>query len=54
MYLIAGILGALLGARTAKKKNGNTADILQYGAVYFLIFAIIAFIITLILDRTVI
>ena len=53
MYLLFGIFGGIWGARLAKKRGGKTLDILQYSAGYFLFFAIIGVIITVILDRTI-
>lgn len=38
MFVIIGVLlGAGLGAFNARKRNGNLADMLQYGAVYAMI-----------------
>ena len=54
MYLLLGILGVVLGARTAKKRNGTRADIAQYAAVYGIFFALIGLIFTIILDRSVV
>ena len=53
MYLLFGILGGIWGARLAKKRGGKTLDILQYSAGYFLFYAIIGVIVTVILDRTI-
>ena len=52
MYLLLGIIGALFGARTAKKRNGTRADVAQYAAVYGIFFALIGLIFTIILDRS--
>ena len=49
MYLLLGIMGALFGARTAKKRNGTRADVAQYAAVYGIFFALIGLIFTIIL-----
>ncbi|MDG1936912.1 MAG: hypothetical protein P8I83_10950 [Paracoccaceae bacterium] len=54
MYLICGFIGALIGARAAKKRNGRTADIAQYSAAYGILFALIGLVLTIIADRTVI
>lgn len=52
MIIIAAILlGATLGARTAKKRGGVLADILQYAAVYAIAFGIAGTILTLLIDR---
>ena len=53
MYLLFGIFGGIWGARLAKKRGGKTLDILQYSAGYFLFYAIIGVIVTVILDRTI-
>ena len=54
MYLICGFIGALLGARAAKKRNGRAADITHYSAAYSILFALIGLVLTVIADRTVI
>ncbi|WP_192966961.1 hypothetical protein [Phycobacter azelaicus] len=52
MIVIAGlVLGALLGALKARKRNGNMADILQYAAVYAIAFGIVGLLATLIIHR---
>lgn len=51
IILIAAILGAILGALQARRRKGGTADILQYAAVYALIFAIAGLFATLIIHR---
>lgn len=45
------ILGAILGALSAKKRGGNTADLLQYGAVYAIAFGIVGLLVTIFVDR---
>ena len=54
MYLLCGLIGAFLGARQAKKRNGTRADIAQYAAGYGIFFALIGLVITVILDRSII
>ena len=54
MYLLCGLIGAYLGARKAKKRNGTRADIAQYAAGYGILFALIGIVVTIILDRSVI
>jgi uncharacterized membrane protein YeaQ/YmgE (transglycosylase-associated protein family) len=54
MYILIGLVGALIGARTAKKHNGNIADILQYAVGFGLLFGILGLMVTIFLDRTVI
>ncbi|CUH88608.1 hypothetical protein PH5382_02547 [Phaeobacter sp. CECT 5382] len=52
MIVIAAVLlGVLLGAFTARKRGGNTADMVQYGAVYGIGFAIIGIIATIVIHR---
>ena len=48
------ILGAILGALSAKKRGGNTADLLQYGAVYAIGFGIVGLLVTIFVDRALI
>lgn len=47
------LLGAILGALTAKKRNGNKADMAQYAAGYGIAFALIGLVISLVLVRLV-
>ncbi len=52
MIVIAGlIIGAILGSLQARKRGGRRLDMLQYGAVYALIFTIIGMFITIVIDR---
>ena len=51
MYLIAAIFGALIGGRTAKKRNGAILDVAFYAAGYAIAFALITLILTLIVHR---
>ncbi|MFU1476751.1 hypothetical protein ACM25N_03200 [Roseovarius sp. C7] len=39
---LAALIGALLGVVIARRRKGNTADLVQYGAVYALFFALLA------------
>ena len=50
MYILFGLMGALFGAHTAKKRNGKRADIAQYAAGYGICFALIGLIFTILLD----
>lgn len=45
------LLGILLGVHSARKRGGNTADLLQYGAVYGIAFAIVGVIATIVIHR---
>lgn len=51
IVIIGAILGALTGALVAKRRKGNTADILQYAAVYCLIFTLAGLFLTLMIHR---
>ncbi|PRY81164.1 apolipoprotein acyltransferase [Marivita geojedonensis] len=52
MIVIAGaILGAILGAMTAKKRKGNRADMWQYGTVYAIAFSLAGLILTIIIEK---
>ncbi|SMO37755.1 hypothetical protein [Ruegeria faecimaris] len=48
------VLGALLGALTARKRNGSGADIAQYAAGYGIAFALVGLILSLVLVRFVV
>lgn len=53
MFVIGGfILGALIGASIAKKRGGKRADILHYGFVYALAFALAGVIVTFAVHRS--
>ena len=47
----AALIGALLGAFTAKRRKGNSLDMLQYAAGYAMAFVVIAMITTVVLHR---
>jgi hypothetical protein len=54
MIVIAGaLLGAIIGAMTAKKRNGNRADMWQYGTVYAIAFALGGLILTIAIEKLV-
>ncbi|MWD29792.1 apolipoprotein acyltransferase [Aquicoccus sp. SCR17] len=52
IVILAGLLGAALGALNAKRRGGRVPDMLQYAAGYGVAFAIIGLIITIAIDRT--
>lgn len=56
MLVVLGMaaIGAVLGALTARKRNGNAADMAQYAAGYGIAFALAGLIISLILVRLVV
>lgn len=52
IVILALFLGAAIGAFKARKRGGNLADMLQYGAVYAMIFGIIGLMITIVVHRS--
>jgi len=44
-------LGVLIGVLQAKKRKGKALDLVQYGAVFGILFAIIALIINVVILR---
>ncbi len=52
MIIFAGLLGgAAWGAVTARKRGGNRLDMLQYGAVWGIIGALLGLIATIVIER---
>ncbi|MFN3208530.1 MAG: hypothetical protein ACE369_05935 [Roseovarius sp.] len=51
IVVLGAILGTALGAFTAWRRKGSTADILQYAVVHGLIFALLGLFATLIIHR---
>ncbi|MBM1556760.1 apolipoprotein acyltransferase [Sulfitobacter mediterraneus] len=51
IFLVFGILGAIFGGMTAKKRGGNRKDIAQYAASAGIAFALIGLVLTVLLDR---
>ncbi len=49
--LIGAILGAVIGALVARRRRGTTADMLQYAAVYGIIFALAGLFLTIFIVR---
>ena len=45
------LLGAAVGAFTARRRNGSLTDSLQYGFVYALAFAVLGLFATILVDR---
>ncbi|MCI5110828.1 MAG: apolipoprotein acyltransferase [Marivita sp.] len=55
MIVLAGaLLGAIIGALTAKRRKGNRADMWQYGAVYAIGFSLIGLILTIAIEKLVV
>ena len=53
IVIVAAVLGALIGGFTAKRRNGNRLDILQYAAGYAMAFGILGMLVTVIVDRAI-
>lgn len=54
MIVIAGvILGAIIGALTAKKRKGNRLDMLHYGAGFAIALGLLGVILTILLEKAV-
>lgn len=51
IVVFGAILGAIVGAMIARKRKGTLADILQYGFIYCMVFAVAGLFITLIIHR---
>ena len=51
IVIVSALLGAVLGGRTAKKRNGKRADIAQYAAGYGIAFALLGLILTIVIDK---
>ncbi|MEM1073124.1 MAG: apolipoprotein acyltransferase [Pseudomonadota bacterium] len=54
IVILGAMCGAVIGGVTAHKRKGNRLDIAQYAAGYALAFTVVAMILTVILDRTLI
>lgn len=48
---LAILLGALYGARMAKKRKGNRFDMAQYAFGYAVVFGVVTLLVMIILDR---
>ena len=53
VILVAALLGVALGAYQARKRQGTGKDIAQYAVAFGIAFALLGFILAVILDRTV-
>ncbi len=51
IFLVFGILGAIYGGLTAKKRGGNRKDIAQYAASAGIAFALIGLVLTVLVHR---
>ena len=54
IIILGAISGAIIGGMTAYRRKGNRKDIAQYAAGDAMAFTIVAMILTVILDRTLI
>lgn len=50
LVIVAVLLGVAMGARTAKKRGGNAADMAQYAFGYAMAFGLIAWVLTLLIS----
>lgn len=51
IVIASGIIGALLGYTTAKKRDGNGLDMAQYAAGYAIAFMLLGLFLTLLVER---
>ncbi|KIN66431.1 hypothetical protein Z946_446 [Sulfitobacter noctilucicola] len=51
IYTVLGIIGAVIGGLTARKRGGNRMDMAQYAASYAIAFALLGLVLTVLLDR---
>lgn len=50
--LVGLLLGAIFGAFRAKRRGGKTFDLLQWGAVFAMIFGLIGLFAMIVIDRS--
>ena len=53
IVIASGFLGAFLGVKNARKREGNRLDMAQHGAAYAIVFMIVAVFLTILLERLV-
>lgn len=53
IVIILGVVGAVLGGFTARKRRGNRKDIAQYAAGYAMAFMIVGMVLTVLIDRAI-
>lgn len=51
IYIVLGLLGATWGGMTARKRGGNRKDIAQYATSFGIAFALLGFVLTVLIDR---
>lgn len=49
--VIIGLIGAIIGAVIAKRRQGKPLDIAQYAGAYFIAFAIVGLVLNILLLR---
>lgn len=52
MTWLAALVGAIVGALTARKRKGNKLDMLQYAAGFAIAFGLIGLVVNLVFLRT--
>lgn len=50
LMIVGAIVGAVLGARTAKSRGGQALDMAQYAAGYAIAFTLLAWFLTLLIN----
>lgn len=51
IIIVAALAGAILGAFNAKRRGGRAADMAQYAASYAIIFGLLGFAATIVINR---
>lgn len=51
IVIILGLIGAVIGGQTARRRQGNRKDIAQYAAGYGIAFMLVGMIVTVLVDR---
>ncbi|WP_375254658.1 hypothetical protein [Yoonia sp.] len=55
IFIVSGmVIGAILGAMRAKARGGKRLDMLQWGAVFAILFGLIALFVMILLSRVVV
>jgi uncharacterized membrane protein YeaQ/YmgE (transglycosylase-associated protein family) len=51
IVIVLGLIGAVIGGLTARRRKGNRKDIAQYAAGYGIAFMMLGMVITVLVDR---
>lgn len=51
IVIVLGLVGALMGGFTARKRNGNRKDIAQYAVGFAMAFMVVGMVLTVFVDR---